>query len=191
MTDILHKYSRTWLKVFHHKIESGFFSKDRSLCLVSNENGKFNMLGNLNSRFKINGKYEFMIDYEEKGNIVWKQTLLPTEISKENTSDVLGFKVIYNKNNLTRFSGLKISHLTSNSCFDGSNFEIDNFRYSIGTIDFDPTTIPGPVNQNGNVINVNKVIVWIRVPNIIFTLKSCRYFSITKLSFIMIIVNYC
>ena len=179
MKNTCSRYSRSWLKVFHHKNETGFFPEDKSLCLISNEEGKFNQVGKLNDLFKINGVYEFMLDYKEHGNIVWQQSVLPTEIKKENTEDVPGLKILFNRKNFSCFAGLKMSNI-SNSCFDGSNSALGNFRYSIGTISYQNYAIPGPLSSNGG-IDLSEVILWIRVPSGRVTQKSCKHFSFSKI----------
>lgn len=171
-------YSRTWLRVFYHNIEFGSFPEDKSLCRVSDREGMFNAIGKLNDIFKINGKYEFMLDYKENGSIVWQQALLPTEIKKENTSDVEGLKILFNNPGFSYFAGLKISNVNS-SCFDGSSRDLTNHRYSVGIMQGD--SIPGYLDQNANGFNVKEVALWIRIPSERLTMKSCRQFSISSL----------
>ena len=187
MRNISQRYSRNWVRVFYHRYSAGYFPADKSLCQISNEEGRFNSIGKLNDLFKINGVYEFMLDYKENGSIVWQQSVLPTEIKKETLDNVPGLKILYNHRNFKHFSGLKESN-TSNSCFDGSNAELENFRFSIGTIYFRDYGIPGPLITDG--VNVEEVILWIRVPSQRFTIKSCKrslFFNIALINLLVIL----
>ena len=170
--------------IFHHKYQNNFFPNDKSLCKISKEAERFNSIGKLSNLFKNNGVYEFMLDYLDVGNIVWQQSVLPTEIIKTSTENVPGFKILFNLKNFVKFTGLKTSNVVY-SCFDGSSYSLDNFRYSIGTIYYVGNAIPGPFNQNYNTVDVNEVILWIRSRIGITNMSSSR-FSFSRLCIVVI-----
>ena len=158
-----YQYWRNWLLIFHHNIDKGHFSPDKSDCYESNIPGKYSAIGLINELFKINEYYEFLLEYPENGSIVWKQKISPmnfTETSIEN--DDIGLDILYNRHNFAYFKGIMKS--SSSSCFDCDNYKLSNFWYSIGLINTGHSKIPGPKIGSKN-IEVNEVSLWIRVPS--------------------------
>ena len=71
-----------WLKIFHHDCSEGEFFKAGSPELLNiNTKNLFSILYMINDRFKINGKYEFLLEYPEENKYNhWRQSVNPLDI---------------------------------------------------------------------------------------------------------------
>ena len=98
----IRKYdSFQWLKIFYHfnpNGENGFVNASEAMYCVDNEH-KYSILSTINRRYKINGLYEFIIEYPELGTYNrWQQTDNPLEITEDLiTRNVSGFNPIETK----------------------------------------------------------------------------------------------
>ena len=59
------KESDTWVLIFHHNSSNKDFFRNKNEALFSTKKNKFSLLGRLNDDFKIDGKYEFIIEYTQ------------------------------------------------------------------------------------------------------------------------------
>ena len=168
-------YGKTWLLVFHHVASPVKFNS--SMCLHSDEEGKYNHFGSISNIFKINGYFEFILEYPGSREITWKQNVSPIDVTESNLeTDDIGLIITHNKNNLLRFRGLMKS--SSGACYDGDGSEIGYCKYSIGQISTAYDGIPGPVFFDGSQetwSTENWVKVWIRVPAGKFTCRQNKY----------------
>ena len=155
-----------WVMIFHHKYPSGGLFSDEE-CLKSLHKHKFNVIGSINDRFKINSKYYFLIEYPSRGDYLqWEQ-------SKEITHDESVDATVYNESFIS-FYGLGSSYDTAKTCYDGTpgDHKTDQWWYSIGTKNGYNSTvaIPGPCSVR-ECIPLNEVNLWIKFDDI-FVLKN-------------------
>jgi len=52
----------TWLKIFHHDSSSGQYFNNFSEALKCNSNTKFSIIGEIDTTYKFNDKYEFLLE---------------------------------------------------------------------------------------------------------------------------------
>ena len=185
---------KQWIKIFYHNIESGYFNTNFSKFLHSEEENQFSIFDQVTDILRINGMFEFMLDYGSNGFIVWRQNTNPVKTyKKENNYSSIGLRIIYNRYNYISFNGLMLSN-NSGSFLDAYRSSIDGYWYSIGTKYFDNTTIPGHIYTNPGSTNeagnrVNEVTLWLRMPSRICTKFSQKYFHINNL-FISFLLSF-
>ena len=125
---------------------------------------KFSLLKFINNDFLIDSSYEFILYYEELDLILhWSQKRSIHEI----TNDVI-YTPLHVNESLKLFYGLAQTN-SSFSFIDGEPAAIDTWYYCIGmkklySHETLGTGIPGPYFEN--LVVVNKVSLWIRLPNI-------------------------
>lgn len=140
-------YGKTWLLIFHHTQSSDKF--DSSMCLHSDVEGKYNHIGSISEIFRINGYFEFILEYPGSREIAWKQNVSPISVTENNiNTDNIGLIITHNKNNFLHFRGLMKSK--ASSCYDCDGSNIDFFRYCIGQINTYYQGIPGPIIMEGD-----------------------------------------
>ena len=120
---------KNWLKIFSHEmIENNYFTSEKELQLTNND-GKFSIIGAIDESFKVNGVYEFLLEYPiELPNEFnhWNQTLFPLESADyEPDIEYNPIEISWNIN----FYGLSRSDSTL-TFLDGSKYS--NWWYAIG-----------------------------------------------------------
>ena len=137
--------NRKWLLIFHHKYEAekDLFKNEKEVLSSKTEN-KFSILGSIDKTFRINRKYEFLLEYPgREGYNQWTQTKNPifAEHMKEN-----GYKPISISWNNLSWHGLSRSSATNQTFIHGFMFFILT-RFIIKYEDF--------LNQNNNNTSTN------------------------------------
>ena len=173
-----------WLKIFHHKMTAtgGGFDSFEEASFV-NKTNKFSILSIIDAKYKINGKYEFLLKYPSKeGYNRWRQSIFPLyEYDSKDKTCAKGYRGIHIDWNQSRWCGLVRSVYRNDekcipSLIDGTIGTIDWF-YSIGRINncspFNTNSIPGPSEL------VNEVILYIRNPQF----NTCYNNAYKRLSF--------
>ena len=167
-----------WMKIFHHNSTGNIYFNSKSEALSCNSEKKFSLLGNLGEYDKIDGFFEFLLEYPElSGYNRWKQEVNPLLIAENsNLSPATGYQPISISWNGSFWGGLvKSSH--SDTFLDGST-NIEYYWYSIGQLfDYKNTGgFPGPNN-----IIVKECILWLRIsPN---NINHCS--KLSNLSYIL------
>ena len=163
-----HVLNRNWILVFHQNISVGLFDKPES-ALISLKNGMYSILSEIKEDWKINGKFEFMLDYPELGKRnIWRQSLNPIddyEETRPNERTAVGYEGVSIEMTEQGWGGL-VRSSTAISLLDGSvNYLIEGFNrwyYSVGTCFLQNNGIPSNNNP------VNNVYLWIRFNSIKF-----------------------
>jgi len=139
-------------------------------------------LQTLDESFKIDGKYEFLLQYPElSGFNRWKQTINPILETKAGKTVVNGYQGIHIDWSGWYWGGLARSTF-SFSCVDGS-IATGNWYYTIGTYAGSAYTpkFPGPAYSNTDDIRVNEVYLWVKTNRDISEKTKERAHRITTL----------
>ena len=167
-----------WFKVFWHKMEKegdGFNSFEEAS--FSNTTNKFSILSTIDSKYKIQGKYEFLLFYPSlSGYNRWRQSNFPLyESDFDGKTCAAGYRGIHIDWTSNEWCGLVRSIKNSvygciPSLLDGT-VGSQNWYYTIGFINKCSNNIgaiPGPTGT------VNEVILYIRNPQF-YTCKRNSY----------------
>ena len=132
---ILPVFNNSWSLVFHHEYDAGLFRSKRD-ALFSTKKGRFSVLGKINENFKVNGKFEFLLEYPPfSGYNQWYQTINPIH-AKPNEEN--GYEEISCTWKVNEWHGLSLSNNTF-CLIDGSPFgdtfftRLDSFTKMIFT----------------------------------------------------------
>lgn len=104
-----------WLKVFYHDYVEKALFEDENEALSSNNSQKYSILGSINNKMRIAGKFEFILYYPTlDAYFQWQQRRNPLEdIETSERKTAHGFKLIYSSVNETNFKGLVKTNLNS------------------------------------------------------------------------------
>ena len=158
-----HDYGADWQLIFYHNATGKVFFEKNSQCLLfCNETQRFSTLGILTDNFKINGYFEFLIEYPERSSFYrWKQKKNPTK----HDSDV-GFVPIHVPSTTYEFNGLALSASSRDCTFLEGNIGTGSWYFSIGCYGpwLSDDWFPGPCLQVGNSqVGVSLVKLYVRV----------------------------
>ena len=150
-----------WQLLYYHDYTTAMCWNSFDEAKNSLKKDKYSILYSLNEKYKINGEYEFLLEYPElTGYNHWCQTSSPLE-EKETDSDgkqnATGYRVIQNSWTGEYFGGLVLSS-NAQCLIDGSTYH-SNTWYSIGRTEEYYGGVPGPCKT------VQKTQLWIRVSN--------------------------
>ena len=128
-------------------------------------------MGEIDYRFKIDGKYEFLLEYPtiSQGFNRWSQTISPNDATESTPSSDMG--LTYDENELTwpdgSFGGIRKSETRTKTYFDCS---LQSWHFAVGAyVNFSKeNTFPGPYTSPTAAIHIKCVILWIRVVRNIF-----------------------
>ena len=161
---ISENYGCNFIKIFEQRYNCNranlFKENEANFSLTKN---KFSLLKFINDDFRINDSFEFILYYDELDLIIhWSQKRSIHEITKD-----VDYTPLHVNESLRLFYGLARSNITA-SFIDGEPDSI-TWYYCIGMRNLYShetigTGIPGPYIQN--LVVVNKVSLWIRLPNI-------------------------
>ena len=152
-----------WKLVYYHDVSYGYWKEDRSDIHQSNQPGKYSIFGLLHNGYRIDGRFEFLLEYPDGFNR-WQQRNNPIKEFKES-----GKKIAKNYAELNcsfhdnNWGGLVRSSSSCNAYIDGSVLGSSYF-YAIGTTkEWFYGNIPGPKEQ------VSLVKLWVRL-----AFESCQ-----------------
>lgn len=159
--------SRNWILIFHQNYSVGVFNKSED-AIFSLKNGMFSILSEISESWKINKKYEFMLDYPSLGKKnIWRQSLNPIydyEEKRPNDHTAVGYEEISIELRNQGWGGLVRSSAES-TLLDGSVNYGENgankWHYSIGM-----TNEYGGIPADENM--VENVYLWIRFDTLKF-----------------------
>ena len=169
------KFGKTWLLLFHHNSSTGDYFENYEEIEYINTTTKFSIFGFITEDFKIDGQYEFLLEYPElSGYNKWKQTEFPTTVNESYSSngyDPLTCDCTWSS---YPFSGLSLSNDTQYTFLDASN-SATRWYFSIGAKRNNPAnnianTFPGPKVLDNPSIVVSHVFLWLHISN--FNIKQ-------------------
>jgi hypothetical protein len=173
------KDGRTWVLLFRHftynKPAKYFANYDSSFHTTTNKD-LFSLLTIINELMKVNGKYEFLLEYPELNNYFhWRQTSNPLSVSSSVSSSTIGFEPIHVPSNY--FKGLGLGSSTTSGLLGICDGEC-GWHYAIGCHNnlYDPK-FPGP-DINGDFYYVKQALLWIRSTNRVTCIFNQRKISI-------------
>ena len=182
-----------WLKVFYHRPgdECVIFENEDQFMSI-NEKQRYSIYGELNEDFKINGKYEFLIDYPDISKFNWwRQSKLPYDDNEEaGVYTAEGYENVSISMTNVSWGGLvrqAIPYITeeqkcgSNCSFVEGSVGIENYYYAIG-LRANHTTVPAAD------VWVPDVYLWIRIVGVnpSFLCTKLIYNQLHKLPFVPI-----
>ena len=90
-----YKYNAWWLlAVYHDSSQGDYFSlndNERNPLWCDKPN-LYSIMGEINDRFKIDGKYEFLLEYPSRqGFNRWRQTFSPNDVKETTSTADIGF----------------------------------------------------------------------------------------------------
>lgn len=167
-------YRCKWLKIFHHNIDVDIFH-DENEAKYSLRDGKFSIIGLINDNYKIDGQFEFLLEYPDQTNKTginrWAQKANPLIESEKKGQKVDGFEdITINWQNAVNsnsekipFNGLSRSTLTKLTLIEGTNTN-SYWYFVIGAYSRYGSCLPGYSDYN------KEVILWLRVKDMV----SCK-----------------
>ena len=167
--EIKTEFEKNWLKIFYHNVRNGVYFESDDEVLRVNKQQKFSIIGLITPEFKINGYYEFLLEYPEVvGHNNWKQKIFPRDANETIGQDV-GYKCEESEGCSCSWTGrywkgLSRSSLPSFTYIDGSFITINSwFAIGVKTEYNNEAVIPGPAELNAkDGIPVHEVYLWIR-----------------------------
>ena len=170
------QYDELWLLIHHHDSEFGGLFNDENEARFCLNESKFSILSELRKLPKIDGKYEFLLeyprDYPDQYNR-WNQSYNPLydEIEDYNSEQyAVGYEKIHIGLSGTTFSGLK--HRKNSALLSGNCIN-NNWHYAIGAYDKQYiNSFPGPLGDP----LVSEVYLWVKIlpsHSFLFPCNSC------------------
>ena len=145
----------TWVLIFHHNSSNKDFFRNKNEALFSTKKNKFSLFGRINDYFKIDGKYEFIIEYPQISRFYqWTQTKNPIDAA---AYEDIGF--IPNETGYGSFKGLALSSAPLNTFLDATVTSGD-WYIAIGAYQswYTDRCFPGPYDPSSgpcfNTVNV-------------------------------------
>lgn len=162
-----------WIKIFHHKmekVEDAFDSLEEAA--FSNSSNKFSILSAIDAKYKIRGKYEFLLKYPKlSGYNRWQQNNFPLYEQDTNGKKCAeGYKKIHIDWTSNSWCGLvKSMNHTGYKCIpsliDGT-VGSENWYYTIGRLkncSGNSSSMPGPSEATYQ----KEVFLYVRNPHVI------------------------
>ena len=151
------QYEAIWLKVFDHDSGAGGFFQSKTEALNCSITNRYSILYILDSRFKINGKYEFLLEYPELvGYNRWLQTNSPIDETEQSGKTAEGYEAISITWDASYWGGL-VKSTRSTTFLEGSTKSTSIAWYGIGYI----STQYSPQHA-GPGVKVKKAVLWVR-----------------------------
>ena len=160
--------NKSFIKVFYHDSSTGvWFNKDEILYAKSNY--KLNLFGNITEKYKINGYFEFIIDYGT-AQISWKQAKNIKDTVATDTKQSIGFV----DNGVSNFNGIMRSDVTDKALYDGMKTS-GYWWFCLGALknNYNDNSFPGIYSTS---LRVKKVTVWMRANQKIYA-RTCKHNS--------------
>ena len=171
---VMKREDASWLLVFYHNTASGEYFTSIEETLDSHTARKYSILGSINRKYLIEGKYEFLLDVPGfEGFNRWRQKLNP----KDTTIDTNSTTNEYEPKEISwddKFSGgLAKSSATDYAFFDCSA-DLGDWWYSIGSKKCYTVANTMPIHMDTG-YQGPEIRLWIRIPqkNLI-TMGKCN-----------------
>ena len=176
---IKNQFGVNWLKIFYHYSGNGDYFLNFNEALNISSPNKYSILLFIDDKYKINNKFEFLLEYPEFNNYNrWKQSKHPLN-NLDNDQLVEGYEPIYIGFN-SGWVGL-VKSSDSRTVIDGHAGGY--WYYSIGTQigGWTNNQFPGPPPNSNSVKNCS---LWLRIDNI----KS-KYLKKNSIHFYLLLIN--
>ena len=174
-----------WLKIFYHNSSSQIYFLNKQEALNCKTFHKYSILGEINNKFLINNKFEFLLEYPEiLGFNRWTQSANPI---LQNDFSNLGYQGINISWSGQYWGGLALSS-DEGTFLDGSISHIRWF-YAIGcyTNTWYIGKFPGPATSS-TYFPVSYCYLWIRIDGTKFQINSQSKKSIFKIFYFYIFI---
>ena len=186
-----------WLKVFFHNMTNLVGFSDEKEAILCNEKDKYSILGELNSSLKQrDGKFEFIIEYPEKGIYnQWLQTNNPIDEVENSTKTYCeGFKSKHYGAPNNNWGGLARSAegAERNTLLNGTPGRPGGMSWGFAIGMYQGISWVGNYNLPSNQGPVNIVYLWVKIPmNFMHTMRMrcthSNYMSIFVVVFLLVI----
>jgi len=157
------EFGSNWILIFHHNSTGNVYFSNLNECKQSLDFEKYSIFQTLDDSFKVDGCYEFLLQYPEiSGYNRWKQLNNPILESKSGKTQVTGYQGIHIDWSGWYWGGLAVSTSTY-CCIDGS-IATGNWWYSIGAYygnSYVPK-FPGPGYSLTDDIRATEVFLWVK-----------------------------
>ena len=177
-----------WLKIFHHDCtKREFFQRGSPELLNINTKNRYSLLYIINEKFKIDGKYEFLLEYPEANkHNHWRQSNNPLNETDKYGDGVRshynasGYEDVNIQMRQHNWGGL-VRGNSDDSLLEGSLGSVEWF-YAIGQANSNwySSSLAGFKYPN-NMDNIHVVYLWIGVKDLAFIF----YCDCTKISLIL------
>ena len=195
--EVKYLHGAYWLKVFHHDMSNGIGFFDESEAIHTETKEKYSILDEIDSQFKINNKFEFLLIYPEETEYNrWKQINNPLDEIEEGQSVAKGYESIHYGLQNNRWGGLvKTSQETSRYCLlngTPSNITPGSFMFALGYRNGTVwsgkyTKLPAHTGAR----DYNEVYLWVRLPFRYSIFQKGNIFGSKSISILFIILfNY-
>ena len=183
-----------WLKLFFHNmtdISNGFSSNEEALHC--NSEGKYSILSELNESYKIQGRYEFLLEYPEIGDYNrWLQTNRPFDEVEKGDRYVEGYIPKHIGYSGKGWGGLLKTNINASSftLINGSPESLggSNWFYAIGkrtgVMWNDYYRLPGPIDSE-----MSFVYLWVRIPFYMTKITSEKISISFTICFVFLLYN--
>jgi len=183
-------YGATWLKVFMHDSSSGQYFLSYSEALNSNGLYKFSILGEIDDKYKNNGKFEFLLEYPQFNKYNrWKQTYNPKDNPEVSGNKATGYEPvsIYYSG---QFWGGLVKSSDSRTAFDGSAGH-ENWFYALGSYSSwgSPNQFPGPALDDTTYYAASKIVLYVKTNDTLVMSQYVRKPSQSK-GLLLFFVNW-
>ena len=160
-----------FLLIFHQNTINNDLFKTEDEFLETNTANKYSILKHIDDDFKINGLFEFIMDYPEiKEYGRWTQTKNPLNAKPDEDVDVQEKESTWDKE--VNFIGLHQSSLKTACFIEGTdavsqNTGLPNWYYAIGQkIKWESTNyLAGPYYSNKK-LNIHQVFLWLKIADL-------------------------
>jgi len=120
-----------WLLLFFHNSTNGVYFQDEIEVLSTDQKQKYSILGILNENHKMNGYFEFLLEYPEiPGFNRWKQSINPRSVFDSSEVDI-GYVPVNISWTNNSFGGLAKSTYSQQTYIEGS-IRHSRWFYAIG-----------------------------------------------------------
>ena len=182
-----------WLKLFYHNCDGNVKFKDEKEALHCNSEQKYSILSNINPSMRINGKYEFILEYPGDVYYRWRQTRSPiNEYESASQREALGFEPIHQGSGKLNISGLvrttiKVADKYINCLFDGQP-GVSLWYFAIGVYEAtEPAYLTKDIPAYSN--TVKSVKLWIRInPKGNYRLCTCAVYRKLPISYLFYLI---
>ena len=173
---------KPWLKLFYQFVTTSvdYFENDEEDFLFHNTRTKFSIFKYIDTKFKYEGFYEFLLEYPSvDGYNHWRQGVFPLDDDEASGNTDIN----YNQNGYScswtgkDWNGLRRSSMTANAFLDGSDSSRHYYEIGVKGMYHEELTFPGPGKSEDDYYLVSQVLLWILIPPHLYSkmfLKSIK-----------------
>ena len=154
-------HNTTWKLVFYHNSAKGGYFSSHSEAAKSNTDYKYSIIGEIDEKYKINGTFEFLLEYPTlTGYNRWKQSISPILNQEVLGQAAIGYSPVSLTWSDSCWGGMVKSNDAQYTLLDGaSKCGPEYWWYCIGALnDYLRPNFPGPSG-----ISVPEAYLWVRI----------------------------